>query len=167
MPFPPPTYSKASLQDTAGLIPSDAFRAIAYQVLVHVTTHSWALCVLPALEHRLWQPDQSCTNVWMSRIRRSAVVVHQLGARCKPGCPVPSQRTTLLQCSERTSDRHLVRPVYSDCPLKWSYHSRPGHVGTKLGPTCSLSAREHRGQCAAEWGATWRDIKCEVNLWVQ
>ena len=129
VPFPPPTYSKASLQDTAGLIPSDAFRATAHQVLVHITTHSWAHCVPPVLEHRVWQPDQSRTNVWMSRIRRGAVVVHQFGARCKPGCPVPSQRTTLLQCSERTSDRHLVRPVYSDCPLKWSYHSRPGHVG--------------------------------------
>jgi hypothetical protein len=129
MTFPPSTYSKASLQDTAGRIPSDAFRATAHQVLIHVTTHDWAHCVLLAPEHRVWQPDQSRTNVWMSRIRRSAVVVHQLGARFKPGCPVPSHRTILLQCSERTSDRHIVGPWRSDCPLKWSYYSRPGHVG--------------------------------------
>lgn len=94
MPYPLFTYSKASLQDTTGLIQSDVSRATIHQVLVHVTTHSLAHCMLPALEHHAWQPDQSFTNVWMSRVRKSPVVVHQFGTRCKPGCPVSSSRTT-------------------------------------------------------------------------
>jgi hypothetical protein len=85
---PLPKYPRAFPEHTAGLIPFEVLErqpVKCWFALLLMSGHT--LCYL-RLSIMCVRWDQFGAHFWINHIRRSTVVLHQAGVRCKPGCPV-------------------------------------------------------------------------------